>query len=41
MQGINGVSRAIIHEESSSGRGKQFKLLVEGTGLDAVMATPG
>ena len=35
------MSRAIIHEDSTSGCGQQFKLLVEGTGLDAVMATPG
>ncbi|XP_065889671.1 DNA-directed RNA polymerase III subunit RPC1-like [Dysidea avara] len=41
IKGINGVSRAIIHEDSSGGSGQQYKLLVEGTGLDAVMATPG
>ena len=40
MQGINTVSRAIIHKDDSKD-GEKFKLLVEGLNLQAVMATPG
>ena len=53
VQGINSVSRAIIHMDSSSSKGgggggggsgegrSSYKLLVEGMNLQAVMATMG
>ncbi|MCJ8738885.1 hypothetical protein PDJAM_G00040890 [Pangasius djambal] len=40
VQGIPEVSRAVIHIDEQSGR-QQFKLLVEGDNLRAVMATHG
>lgn len=40
VQGISSVSRAIIHMDDSRGC-KNYKLLVEGMNLQAVMATKG
>ena len=40
LQGIGSVSRAIIHMDESKG-GRHYKLLVEGTNLQAVMGTKG
>ena len=39
FQGIPSVTRAVIHADEKTG--KQFKLLVEGNNLRAVLATPG
>ena len=39
-QGINSVSRAIIHKDEDK-EGEKYKLLVEGLNLQAVMATRG
>lgn len=40
LQGIIGVNRAVIHEESVKGV-THYKLLVEGDNLRDVIATPG
>lgn len=40
LQGVPGVSRAVIHLDEKSG-GNKYKLLVEGNNLLQVMATPG
>ena len=42
MQGINTITRAIIHkDEGKVGEKDRYKLLVEGQDLRAVLATPG
>ena len=40
MQGLPSVSRAVIHNDDSSGKTK-YKLFVEGDNMREVMATPG
>lgn len=41
VQGISSVGRAIIHMDEGREGSKKYKLLVEGTNLQAVMATKG
>ncbi|XP_076809232.1 DNA-directed RNA polymerase III subunit RPC1-like [Clavelina lepadiformis] len=41
VQGLQEVSRAVIHIDESSSSKERYKLLVEGNALGGVMATPG